>query len=55
MVPRRVEEAAIGQPGGGPGPGHFPRSLLYAAAKMYYDEDATQAEVAAYSLSLIHI
>ncbi|MFQ6396096.1 sugar-binding transcriptional regulator [Nocardia sp. KC 131] len=26
--------------------GHFAPSLLYAAAKMYYDEDATQAEVA---------
>jgi DNA-binding transcriptional regulator LsrR (DeoR family) len=27
--------------------GHFPASLLYAAAKLYYSEDATQAEVAA--------
>jgi DNA-binding transcriptional regulator LsrR (DeoR family) len=27
--------------------GHFPASLLYAAAKMYYTEDATQADVAA--------
>ncbi len=27
--------------------GHFAPSLLYAAAKMYYDDDATQAEVAA--------
>jgi DNA-binding transcriptional regulator LsrR (DeoR family) len=27
-------------------PGHFPPSLLYAAAKLYYTEDATQAEVA---------
>lgn len=27
--------------------GHFAPSLLYAAAKMYYDEEATQAEVAA--------
>jgi DNA-binding transcriptional regulator LsrR (DeoR family) len=27
--------------------GHFPASLLYAAAKLYYTEDATQAEVAA--------
>ena len=26
--------------------GHFAASLLYAAAKMYYEEDATQAEVA---------
>lgn len=26
--------------------GHFPASLLYAAAKLYYTEDATQAEVA---------
>lgn len=26
--------------------GHFPASQLYAAAKMYYTEDATQAEVA---------
>jgi len=26
--------------------GHFPASLLYAAAKLYYGEDATQAEVA---------
>jgi DNA-binding transcriptional regulator LsrR (DeoR family) len=27
--------------------GHFPASLLYSAAKLYYSEDATQAEVAA--------
>lgn len=27
--------------------GHFSASLLYAAAKLYYSEDATQAEVAA--------
>jgi DNA-binding transcriptional regulator LsrR (DeoR family) len=27
--------------------GHFPASLLYAAAKLYYTEDATQADVAA--------
>src|ERR1700761_5300595 len=27
--------------------GHFPASLLYSAAKLYYTEDATQAEVAA--------
>lgn len=27
--------------------GHFPASQLYAAAKLYYTEDATQAEVAA--------
>lgn len=27
--------------------GHFPPSLLYAAARLYYTEDATQAEVAA--------
>jgi DNA-binding transcriptional regulator LsrR (DeoR family) len=27
--------------------GHFPPSLLYAAAKLYYTEEATQAEVAA--------
>ena len=26
--------------------GHFPASLLYAAAKLYYTEDATQADVA---------
>ena len=26
---------------------HFPATLLYAAARLYYDEDATQAEVAA--------
>jgi len=35
----------------GPSPdvdaGHFPASLLYTAAKLYYSEDATQAEVAA--------
>ena len=30
----------------GPDPGHFSPNLLYAAAKLYYDEDATQAEVA---------
>ena len=29
------------------GSSHFASSLLYAAAKMYYDDDATQAEVAA--------
>ncbi|MCW2811872.1 MAG: polymerase sigma 70 [Friedmanniella sp.] len=43
--------AAHGGPGRPPPPtsgdnGHFPSSLLYAAAKMYYDEDATQVEVA---------
>ena len=27
--------------------GHFSPSLLYAAAKLYYTDDATQAEVAA--------
>ncbi len=26
--------------------GHFAPTLLYAAAKMYYEEDATQAEIA---------
>lgn len=26
--------------------GHFPSSLLYTAAKMYYDDEATQADVA---------
>ncbi|GAB3746668.1 sugar-binding transcriptional regulator [Microlunatus parietis] len=26
--------------------GHFPASLLYTAAKMYYDDEATQADVA---------
>ena len=26
---------------------HFPASLLYAAARLYYEDDATQAEVAA--------
>ena len=30
-----------------PDAGHFPPSLLYAAAKLYYTDDATQAEVAA--------
>ncbi len=41
------------QPNGGDGAasevdaGHFPASLLYAAAKLYYTEDATQADVAA--------
>jgi DNA-binding Lrp family transcriptional regulator len=47
MVARRGEESGIERAGDAHGPGHFPRSLLYAAAKMYYDEDATQAEVAA--------
>ena len=28
-------------------PGHFPASLLYQADKLYYSEEATQAEVAA--------
>jgi DNA-binding transcriptional regulator LsrR (DeoR family) len=31
---------------GGNGHTHFPPSLLYAAAKMYYTDEATQAEVA---------
>lgn len=38
-------EARGTRPVGGDG-GHFAPSMLYAAAKMYYDEDATQAEVA---------
>ena len=39
MVARRPEEAGMERAGDAHGPGHFPRSLLYAAAKMYYDED----------------
>ena len=30
----------------GAGSSHFPRSLLYTAARLYYEDDATQAEVA---------
>jgi DNA-binding transcriptional regulator LsrR (DeoR family) len=51
-VPRSAQPT---QPSGADGPnpdaeaeaGHFPVSLLYTAAKLYYSEDATQAEVAA--------
>lgn len=39
--PPGVETSSDGQAG------HFPASLLYAAAKLYYTEDATQADVAA--------
>lgn len=34
-------------PASTPETGHFAPTLLYTAAKLYYDEDATQAEVAA--------
>jgi DNA-binding transcriptional regulator LsrR (DeoR family) len=50
-MPRLAPSAAGDQPvenaAGDTDGGHFPASLLYAAARLYYDQDATQAEVAA--------
>lgn len=49
-VPRSAQptpQANVDGPQPDAEPGHFPASLLYAAAKLYYNEDATQAEVAA--------
>jgi DNA-binding transcriptional regulator LsrR (DeoR family) len=49
-VPRPAQPASstgVDSPAQDADAGHFPASLLYAAAKLYYTEDATQAEVAA--------
>ncbi|HEY5821882.1 MAG TPA: sugar-binding domain-containing protein [Propionibacteriaceae bacterium] len=46
MAAPRPETDGATRPAGTDG-SHFAPSLLYAAAKLYYDEDATQAEVAA--------
>jgi DNA-binding transcriptional regulator LsrR (DeoR family) len=49
-VPRSAQPASstgVDSPAPDTDAGHFPASLLYAAAKLYYTEDATQAEVAA--------
>jgi DNA-binding transcriptional regulator LsrR (DeoR family) len=46
MVKRRRHLAGGVRPANTNGISHFPPSLLYAAAKMYYMDEATQAEVA---------
>lgn len=49
-VPRSAQPTSQANVDGSPPDaesGHFPASLLYAAAKLYYNEEATQAEVAA--------
>ncbi len=46
-MPRPAENASKLGVGDDSEPGHFPPALLYAAAKLYYTDDATQAEVAA--------
>jgi DNA-binding transcriptional regulator LsrR (DeoR family) len=46
VVKRRRHLAGGVRAPGGNGHGHFSPSLLYAAAKMYYTDEATQAEVA---------
>lgn len=46
MVKRRRHLASGVRPARANGQSHFPPSLLYAAAKMYYTDEATQAEVA---------
>ena len=38
--------SARGGVNGGPGPWRFPTSLMHAAARLYYEDDANQAEVA---------
>ncbi|MDV3129183.1 RNA polymerase subunit sigma-70 [Mycobacterium sp. 21AC1] len=48
-MPRSVQPTSAAGADGQSTPaesGHFPASLLYAAAKLYYNEDATQADVA---------
>lgn len=48
-VPRSAQPSpppGVDAPASDADEGHFPASLLYAAAKLYYTEDATQAEVA---------
>jgi DNA-binding transcriptional regulator LsrR (DeoR family) len=50
-MPRSAASAASEQPpdtgSSEPEGSHFPATLLYTAARLYYEEDATQAEVAA--------
>src|SRR6185369_2893857 len=50
-MPRSAPSAASEQPpdtgSSEPEGSHFPATLLYTASKLYYNEDATQAEVAA--------
>jgi DNA-binding transcriptional regulator LsrR (DeoR family) len=49
-VPRSAQStppAGVDAPASDGDAGHFSASLLYAAAKLYYTEDATQADVAA--------
>jgi DNA-binding transcriptional regulator LsrR (DeoR family) len=46
MVKRRRHLASGARPAGTNGSSHFPAALLYAAAKMYYQDEATQADVA---------
>src|SRR4051812_8000720 len=50
-MPRSAASAASEQPAdtgsSEPEGSHFPATLLYTAARLYYEEDATQAEVAA--------
>ena len=46
MVRRRRHPTSGVRPASTNGRSHFPTSLLYAAAKMYYTDEATQAEVA---------
>jgi DNA-binding transcriptional regulator LsrR (DeoR family) len=48
-VPRSAQPPSptgVDSPASDADAGHFPASLLYAAAKLYYTEDATQADVA---------
>lgn len=46
VVKRRRHLAGGARPAGSDGGSHFPPALLYTAAKMYYTDEATQAEVA---------
>ena len=46
VVKRRRHLAGGVRPADTDGSGHFPPALLYTAAKMYYTDEATQAEVA---------
>lgn len=53
-MPRSAQHTPANQPGDAPVPGasperegsHFPVSLLYDAARLYYEDEATQAQVA---------
>lgn len=47
MPPRSPEDAVLDGTFATPEGSHFAPSMLYAAAKMYYHEESTQAEVAA--------